>query len=188
MAPVTERRTMSAAGKEATMSQHREALDGPVVRAARSAVARRDLALVLPYVPRAAEAEVASAFDRTLRVRRQSDEARELADLWFAETVVRLHRAGEGASYTGLKPAGVPPDSATDLAEEAVETDSPVALANFLKAKVEREVERRLLHVEALRAMTDGDLEASRKAVEATLAFEDWAHTTAECIQSEPDE
>ena len=150
-----------------------------------TALVQRDISLVLPYVPRAGEAEVSRAFERTLRVRGESDDVRELADRWFAETVVRLHCAGEGATYTGLKPPGLPPDPATDLAEAAVESDSPVALANFLKAKVEREVERRLLHVEALRALAGGDLEARRKAVDETLAFEAWAHTLAECVESE---
>ena len=46
----------------------------------------------------------------SLALRRQrmapSAEARELADRYFFETLVRIHRAGEGAPYTGLKPAG----------------------------------------------------------------------------------
>jgi hypothetical protein len=171
--------------RELIMPPHCDSLAGPVVAAARTALARRDVTLVLPYVPQSGEAEVQRAFERTLRVRGESDEARELADLWFYETVVRIHRAGEGASYTGLKPAGLPHDPATDLAEEAVEKDSPTALANFLKAEVEREVERRLLHVEALRAMADGDLDASRKAVEAALAFELWVNSLHEQIRAE---
>lgn len=168
------------------MPPHCDSLDGPVVTAAKTALARRDVALVLPYVPQTGEAEVRRAFERTLRVRGENEDVRELADLWFYETVVRIHRAGEGASYTGLKPAGLPHDAPTDLVEEAVKTDSPTALANFLKAEVEREVERRLLHVEALRAMADGDLEANRKAVEATLAFELWVKSLHEEIQREP--
>lgn len=170
------------------MPPHCDSLDGPVVTAAKTALVRRDVTLVLPYVPQTGEAEVRQAFERTLRVRGKNDNLRELAELWFYETAVRIHRAGEGASYTGLKPAGLPHDTPTDLAEEAVKNDSPTALANFLKAEVEREVERRLLYVEALRAMADGDLEANRKAVEATLAFELWINSLHEHIHGEPHE
>jgi hypothetical protein len=43
-------------------------------------------------------------FTKTLAVRKQSKEAKELADMYFFETLVRIHCAGEGAPYTGLKP------------------------------------------------------------------------------------
>jgi uncharacterized protein DUF6448 len=53
-------------------------------------------------------------------VRKAGGEARDLADMYFFETLVRVHRAGEGAGYTGLKPAGhvEPPVAAADAAIE----------------------------------------------------------------------
>ena len=41
--------------------------------------------------------------------------------MYFFETLVRIHRAGEGAGYTGLKPAGKiePPIAAADKALES---------------------------------------------------------------------
>lgn len=95
---------------------HCDSLDGPVVASARNALASGDVARVLHWVSADDEAEIRAAFDRTLRVRRSSAEAREMADLWFFETLVRIHRAGEGAPYTGLKPAGwEPPSECPDL-------------------------------------------------------------------------
>ena len=93
------------------MPPHCDSMDGPVVKAARLALETKNVNLVLPYVPKEGEAEVIRAFDRVLPLR--ADGAREIADLYFFETVVRIHRAGEGAPYTGLKPAGLKPCSAS---------------------------------------------------------------------------
>jgi Family of unknown function (DUF6448) len=41
-------------------------------------------------------------FQRILLLRRLGHEAKELAARFFFETLVRIHRAGEGAPYTGL--------------------------------------------------------------------------------------
>ena len=74
--------------------------------AARAALDRGDVSLALVWVQPKDEAEIRDVFARTLAVRKLSPEAKELADRHFFETLVRVHRAGEGASYTGLKPAG----------------------------------------------------------------------------------
>ena len=88
------------------LSAHCDALDGPVVKAARRALETGSPDGVLAWVRPADESAVRQAFARTLAVRKLGPEAKELADLYFFETVVRIHRAGEGAPYTGLKPAG----------------------------------------------------------------------------------
>ena len=82
---------------------HCDSLDGPVILEAKEALYRGDVAPVLKWVRPVDEGEITSAFLRTLAVRAQGDAARELADLYFFETLVRVHRAGEGAPYTGLK-------------------------------------------------------------------------------------
>jgi hypothetical protein len=51
------------------MPPHCDTLDGPVVKAARLALERGKVNLILPYVPRAADAELRRAFDRASRVR-----------------------------------------------------------------------------------------------------------------------
>jgi len=87
-------------------SAHCDTLNGPVVTAARVALQRGDVTPVLKWVKSTEEREVRDAFRRTMAVRGASAEARDLADLYFFETLVRLHRQGEGEPYTGLKPAG----------------------------------------------------------------------------------
>lgn len=88
------------------VSAHCDGMDGPVVIAAQKALAKQDVNLVLIWVQKEDEQELRDVFDQTLRIRELSAEARELADRYFFETLVRIHRAGEGAPYTGLKPAG----------------------------------------------------------------------------------
>ncbi len=99
---------------------HCDTLDGPVVTAARAALEKGDPTPVLKWVQPQAEAEIRAAFQKTLIVRAKGPEARELADMYFFETLVRIHRAGEGAPYTGLKPAGTDPGPAVAAADQAL--------------------------------------------------------------------
>ena len=78
------------------MPPHCDSMDGPVVLAARRALDAKDPRIVLPYVKKAGEAEVEAAFRRTIGAHDGNPTANEVADLYFFETVVRVHRAGEG--------------------------------------------------------------------------------------------
>src|SRR5690606_2347636 len=81
---------------------HCDGVDGPVATAAQRAVETGNVNLALPYAPASAEAEIITRFEEARRVRNRGRDARILADRAFVETVVRLHRIGEGASYNGL--------------------------------------------------------------------------------------
>ncbi len=89
------------------MPPHCDTMDGPVVKAAKKALETGNVNLILPWVPKKAEGALKKAFGKALRTRKMGKGAAELADYWFFETAVRLHRVGEGAPYTGLKPAGL---------------------------------------------------------------------------------
>jgi Family of unknown function (DUF6448) len=102
---------------------HCDGLDGPVVKAAQRALETKNPALVLIWVQAEDEAEIRTAFDQTLAVRALSPAAKGLADRFFFETLVRVHRAGEGASYTGLKPAGRDLGPAIPAFDKALEED-----------------------------------------------------------------
>lgn len=99
---------------------HCDALDGPVVVAARAALESGKIAPVLPWLMPDGEAEVKAAFAEALAVRKLGPEAKKLADRSFFETVVRVHRAGEGAPFTGLKPAGMDIGPAVPAADRAI--------------------------------------------------------------------
>src|SRR5512132_1882997 len=82
---------------------HCDTLAGPVVADARAALEKKDVTPVLKWIPAANEQEIRDAFAKTLAARAASPQAREVAYQWFLETLVRVHRAAEGVSFTGLK-------------------------------------------------------------------------------------
>lgn len=167
------------------MPPHCDALDGPVVTAAHAALVANDVDVVLPYVHEDGEAEVRDAFDRTVKVAAFGGEAKDLAERWFFETVVRVHRAGEGAPYTGLKPAGLDVGPAIPAAEDALRTGSPEALTELLCREVHEEVESRLRHAMDLKAHAGESVPAARRHVEASLGLQVWAHTVHRQVRAE---
>lgn len=150
---------------------HCDSLDGPVVQAAREALAAGEVEGVLVWVRPEDEAEIRAAFDRTLKVRRAGGEARDLADLWFFETLVRVHRAGEGAPYTGLKPAGWEPPAGIAAADRALESGSIDAVVDAAKAKLAEALRVRFQHVLELRDYDPADVEAGRRYVHAYVEY-----------------
>jgi hypothetical protein len=88
------------------MPPHCDSLDGPVVTAAARALQAGNVELVLPDVHADGEAEVREAFARVLPLRAGGDGMGELADRWFYETVVLVHRAGQGAPTPGSSRPG----------------------------------------------------------------------------------
>lgn len=158
------------------MPTHCDTLDGPVVVAARQALDVDDVDLVLPFVPVDGEDEVRAAFDLTRKARVQGSEARQVADLYFFDTVVRVHRRGEGAPHTGLKPAGLDVGPVIPLAGDAVATGDPEPLVAFLQRAVRAEVQQRLADVQTRAAGTGAGVPAARAYTSAMLGFVVWSH------------
>ncbi|MFI7063636.1 DUF6448 family protein [Kribbella sp. NPDC050124] len=166
------------------MPPHCDSLDGPVVTAARHALEAGDVDLVLPFVPEDGEQEVRSVFGHVLAVRALGEAAREVADQLFFETVVRVHRAGEGAPYTGLKPAGLDVGPVIPLAERAITTGSPAAVADYLTGVLRDQLEHRLDEVNTLARTKDQSLAHARSWVEAMLGFEVYSHHLLNAINA----
>ncbi|KAB2912913.1 MAG: hypothetical protein F9K29_17550 [Hyphomicrobiaceae bacterium] len=155
---------------------HCDSADGPVAAAAQKALDTGNINLALPYAQAAAEAELRAAFARSLKVRTLSADAKALADRAFIETTVRLHRASEGAAYTGLKPAGTDFGPAIPAAERAVETGDLSQVRVLLVGEIEHALHERLADArEARKASkepkTADQVEAARKRVRAEFAF-----------------
>lgn len=115
---------------------HCDTMDGPVVKAAQKALEAAKAGPVLAWVHPKDEAEIKTAFLETLAVRKLSPEAKELADRYFFETLVRIHRAGEGAPYTGLKPAGSVNTPGLAAADRAIETGKIEPVSKLLQRAV----------------------------------------------------
>jgi uncharacterized protein DUF6448 len=150
---------------------HCDGMDGPVVTAARGALETGDPNPVLIWVGAKNEAEVRRALAAAVAVRKLSPQAREMADHYFFETLVRLHRAGEGAPYTGLKPAGRDLGPAIPMADRAIASGSDRELAQFLSNEAERGVRSRFAELQAKRKFRPDDLVAGRAYVESYVSF-----------------
>jgi hypothetical protein len=161
-------------------------MDGPVVRAARAALDAGRVEIVLPYVPESGEPEIREAFAQVTRARALGGAARGVADRWFFETVVRVHRAGEGAPFTGLKPAGLDVGPIIPVAEKAIESHDVAPLADALVEVVRRQLEHRFAHLEHFRAHAAHGVDAERFYVSAVLGLQVWAHQVYTAATSEP--
>lgn len=82
---------------------HCDTMQGPVIKDAKRALNSGELSHVLKWIGVDQEAELMKNFQKLVQLRKQGDLAREVADDYFFETVVRLHREYEGAPYTGIK-------------------------------------------------------------------------------------
>jgi len=149
---------------------HCDTIEGPVVKTAKVALEKGDITPVLKWVKSEYEAEIKEVFKKALAVRTQSQEARELADMYFFETLVRLHRAGEGEAYTGLKP-GEAVEPIIAEADRALEGGSVDGLTKLLTDAVVSGVRKRFVHTMETRKHADENIEAGREFVEAYVEF-----------------
>jgi hypothetical protein len=91
--------------------------------------------------------------------------------MYFFETLVRIHRAGEGEPYTGLKPAGRDLEPAIPAADKAIESGKLEPLLKILTETVQTEVREKFKAVAAKKNFKPDDVEAGREYVEAYVPF-----------------
>jgi hypothetical protein len=161
---------LALAWSPGTASAHCDTLNGPVVAAARLALQKGDVTPVLRWVKAADEAEIRHAFEQTLVVRTAGPEAKELADRYFFETLVRVHRQGEGAPYTGLK-AGTDVDPAVEAADKAIENGSVERATQLVTGDIAAGIRRRFARVVEARKHADESVAAGREFVEAYVEY-----------------
>lgn len=150
---------------------HCDGLDGPVVGAAQQALKTQDVNRVLIWVRPQDADEIRATFEQALAVRRLGPQAQALADRHFFETLVRVHRAGENAPYTGLKPAGRDLGPAIPAADKALETGSDGALTQLLTGEIRAELHKHFENVRAKRNFRPDDVTAGREYVEAYVGY-----------------
>lgn len=158
-----------AAGRWA--AAHCDTVDGPVVASAKAALAAKDVTPVLRWVQPDRENEIRSAFRETLAVRAKGSDAKNLADRYFFETLVRVHRAGEGAPYTGLKPAGTPVPPAVAHADRSLEDGSVDDLAKAIARQVETGIRERFAKAAEAKKHAADNVEAGRRFVAAYVEY-----------------
>jgi hypothetical protein len=163
---------------------HCDTMDGPVVKAARKALETGNINHILIWVQQKDEAEIRKAFEKTREVRKLSPEAKELADMYFFETVVRIHRAGEGAPYTGLKPAGAEVNPAVAAADKAIDSNSLENLEELLTDKVKQELNKKFKELLEWKDYNTYDIVSGRKFVAAYVVFIHYAEGVFEAAEA----
>jgi len=153
------------------MSAHCDTMDGPVVADARKALDKKNVNYVLKWVRSEDEAEIRNAFDLSVRVRGLNADATQLSEKYFFETVVRLHRQGEGMEYTGIKPSGTPVDEKIKAADKAIETGNISPLGKLVPPERMAELTERFEKVMILKNFNVDDVAAGRKYIESYVQF-----------------
>lgn len=153
-----------------TARAHCDTLDGPVVSSARAALGKGDVAPALKWVSREKEAELRAAFGKALAVRPLGPQARDMADTYFFETLVRLHREGEGAPYTGLKPAGSV-EPAIAKADAALDAGSADEFARMIGEHAAAGVKSRFNRAAEAKKHADEGVEKGREYVAAYVEY-----------------
>ncbi len=159
-----------AAGSDSVIA-HCDGMDGPVVTAAKQALEAGDVNPVLIWVSKKDEAEIRGTFQKALAVRKLDPQAKELADMYFFETLVRIHRAGEGEPYTGIQPAGRDLGPVIPAADAAIAEGKLDRLYKTLTDKVHEGLHERFEKVMKKKDFKKSDVNAGREFVEAYVPF-----------------
>lgn len=154
-----------------TAGAHCDTMNGPVVTAAKKALEKGEVNLVLIWVRQEDEKEIREAFQKTLEVRKFGPEAKALADRYFFETLVRLHRAGEGVAYTGLKAEGQEVEAGIAAADKALETGKDELLLKELIEAVRHGVHERFAEVQTRKGFAPNDVHSGREYVRKYVEF-----------------
>ena len=160
---------LSLTGLTSSALSHCDTLEGPVVTTARAALEKGDVTPVLKWVKAEDEASIRDAFQKTMTVRAKGSEAKSLADMYFFETLVRVHRAGEGAPYTGLK--STDPEPAVAGADHALQMGSVDDLVKLVSEDVAEGITSRFMHTLELKKHADESVEKGREFVASYVEF-----------------
>ncbi len=163
---------------------HCDTMDGPVVTAAKLALESKNVKLILPWVPKDAEVELTEAFNKTIKVREKGNAEKEIADYWFFETAVRLHRRGEGKGFTGLKPAGLDWGPVVPKADEAIEAGDPKQVIDLILKATEEELSNRFENAMSKKDYDKDNIDDAREYVHSMLGFVLYSHHLYKFITS----
>lgn len=165
-----------------TVWAHCDTMNGPVIPEARAALEKGDVTPILKWVKKDKEEEIKAAFAQAVAVRAKGPEAKELADKYFLETLVRVHRAGEGAPYTGLKDEPVEPIVA--MADKALTDGSADEMIKKMSAHMAHAVQQKFQKAMDARKNKDKSVDAGREFVEAYVIYMHYVEGIHDSIMS----
>lgn len=150
---------------------HCDTMEGPLIGDAKKAISENNVNIVLKWIPEVNEAEIKDAFTQTIKVRVLSPDAEKLADMSFFETLVRIHRTGEGVSFTGVKPVGTPIDPKVAAADKAIAAGSLLPVNGLISEKNMPELTNRFEKAMSLKNFDVNNVKTGREYIEAYVQF-----------------
>jgi hypothetical protein len=147
---------------------HCDTLDGPVIQDARKALEAKDVTPVLKWVKQKDEKIVRMSFAKALSAKGKKNA--DAAENQFFATLVKIHRAGEGAPFTGLKPAGEV-EPAIAEADKALASGSSNALVKLVTDDVAAGIRKRYEHAAETYKHKDESVEKGREFVGAYVEY-----------------
>ena len=150
---------------------HCDTMDGPAVQDGRKALETGNINYAYKWIFEEFEEELKEIFDLSLKARKLGEDAREAADRWFLENLVRIHRAGEGASYDGLKPSGTLLDPKITAADDSIALGDMSPIKKFVTKEEYHSLEEKFNKAMALKDYDINDVKAARAYVEAYVTF-----------------
>jgi hypothetical protein len=150
-------------------SAHCDTEDGPAVQDARRALETGNVNYALKWVHAEGEDEVRAAFDAA-QAAHGADRVAPV-ERQFLETLVRVHRADEGAGFDGIKPTGTELPPEVVAADVAVETGVIDPLRGLIPDDRWSELEKRFALVLSKKNFNVDDLDAARDYVAAYVHF-----------------
>lgn len=148
---------------------HCDTMNGPIIPEAKAALEKGDVTPILQWVRKDDEGEIRAAFAQAVEVRGKGPQAKELADRYFLETLIRLHRAGEGAPYTGLKDEPIEPIVA--MADKALVDGGSDEMIKELSAHMAKAIQEKFDIALAARKDRFKSVDAGREYVEAYVTY-----------------
>ncbi|WKZ70106.1 MAG: DUF6448 family protein [Melioribacteraceae bacterium] len=155
-----------------SISAHCDSVEGPVVHAAKKTLETGNLNYVFIWLQPEDEAEIEKLYKKVVKVSDINEDVRELADMYFYETVVRVHRMSEGVGYTGLEFEDFQPAVGIEAADRAIEKDSVEEILSHINDKSKQEpVKHYFTDLQSKRNFEVNDVEAGREYVKSYVHF-----------------
>ena len=167
---------------------HCDTMDGPVVIAAKKAIETKNPNYFLIWVQGKDEAKILEEFKKTLDERAKDRKNTEAIDIAFFGNLVKIHREGEGAEYTGLKPAGSNMNPLLPVADEAIDSGSSVKFETFLSDALRKEVNDRFKEVIEKKNYPLENVQGGREYIESYVTFLHWTEGLYEKLESKESE
>lgn len=159
--------------------------NGPVAKDARKALEKEDFQKIAIWVSKGQADELRTKYKECLNVYEKGGKSRKLAESYFVETAIRLHRKSEGMAFTGVKPASpLPPDIAK--AEKALKTGELNPLIDFLSQELKQKTQKWFRNAMQAKKHKNENLGKGREWVDAYVKYVIYVHGLYQTIQAGP--